>query len=158
MTDAPTSPLVVVGVDGSPAAEVALDIAIEEARLRHARLHVTYAYAALGAPLTGSTGHDYYEQTEHEAHEVLERAAAAGDSDAGEVGEAGGVRGDSRPEIDVAECVGVAWADAALHLLLRGVRCTRCRRSARCWVREVSRCVGGVSVSSFSAMSSIPAG
>ena len=77
MTDAPTSPLVVVGVDGSPAAAVALEIALEEARLRHARLHVTYAYAALGAPLTGSTGHDYYEQTEHEAHEVLERAAAA---------------------------------------------------------------------------------
>ena len=77
MTDAPPSPLVVVGVDGSPEAATALEIAIEEARLRQARLHVTYAYPALGAPLTGTTGHDYYEQTEHEAHDVLHRAAAA---------------------------------------------------------------------------------
>jgi len=77
MTDAPASPLVVVGVDGSPEAAIALEIAIEEARLRHARLHVTYAYPALGSPLTGTTGHDYYEQTEHEAHEVLQRAATA---------------------------------------------------------------------------------
>ena len=77
MTDAPTSPLVVIGVDGSPEATVALEFAIEEARLRGARLHVTYAYPALGAPLTGTTGHDYYEQTEHEAHGVLEHAAAA---------------------------------------------------------------------------------
>ena len=78
MTDTPTSSLVVVGVDGSPEAATALEIAIEEARLRHARLHVTYAYPALGAPLTGSTGHDYYEQTEHEAREVLQHVAAAG--------------------------------------------------------------------------------
>jgi nucleotide-binding universal stress UspA family protein len=77
MTDAPPSPLVVVGVDGSPEASTALEIAVEEARLRQARLHVTYAYPALGAPLTGTTGHDYYEQTEHEAHDVLQRAAAA---------------------------------------------------------------------------------
>jgi nucleotide-binding universal stress UspA family protein len=77
MTDAPSSPLVVVGVDGSPEAAIALEIAIEEARLRQARLHVTYAYPALASPLTGTTGHDYYEQTEHDAHDVLERAAAA---------------------------------------------------------------------------------
>jgi nucleotide-binding universal stress UspA family protein len=77
MTDAAPSPLVVVGVDGSPEAATALEIAIEEARLRQARLHVTYAYPALGAPLTGTTGHEYYEQTEHEAHDVLQRAAAA---------------------------------------------------------------------------------
>jgi nucleotide-binding universal stress UspA family protein len=80
MTDAPPSPLVVVGVDGSPEAATALEIAIEEARLRQARLHVTYAYPALGAPLTGTTGHDYYEQTEHEAHDVLQRAAAVAPS------------------------------------------------------------------------------
>ncbi|MGA3216332.1 MAG: universal stress protein [Acidimicrobiales bacterium] len=83
MTDTPTSPLVVVGVDGSPAAAIALEIAIEEARLRRARLHVTYAYAALGAPLTGSTGHDYYEQTEHDAKEVLQRASASAPSTEG---------------------------------------------------------------------------
>jgi nucleotide-binding universal stress UspA family protein len=75
--------LVVVGVDGSPAAAIALEIAIEEARLRRARLHVTYAYAALGAPLTGSTGHDYYEQTEHDAKEVLQRASASAPSTEG---------------------------------------------------------------------------
>jgi nucleotide-binding universal stress UspA family protein len=83
MTDTPTLPLVVVGVDGSPAAASALEVAIEEARLRQARLRVTYAYAALGVPLTGSTGHDYYEQTEHEAKEVLQRAAAAAASTEG---------------------------------------------------------------------------
>lgn len=77
MTDAPNSPLVIVGVDGSPEAAIALEIAIEEARLRQAHLHVTYAYPALGAPLTGGTAHDYYAQTEREAREVLERAAAA---------------------------------------------------------------------------------
>ena len=48
--------LIVVGVDGSPEAAAALEIAIEEARLRQARLHVTYAYPTLGAPITGSTG------------------------------------------------------------------------------------------------------
>ncbi len=83
MTDTPASTLVVVGVDGSAEATTALEIAIEEARLRSARLHVTYAYPALGVPLTGSTGHDYYEQTEHEAHEVLERAAATAPSTEG---------------------------------------------------------------------------
>jgi nucleotide-binding universal stress UspA family protein len=80
MTDVPSSPLVVVGVDGSAEAAAALEIAVEEARLRAARLHVTYAYAAMASPLTGSTGHDYYEQTENEAKEVLQRAAAAAPS------------------------------------------------------------------------------
>ncbi|MGA2530567.1 MAG: universal stress protein [Acidimicrobiales bacterium] len=83
MSDTPASSLVVVGVDGSPEAATALEIAIEEARLRSARLHVTYAYPALGAPLTGSTGHDYYEQTEHDAHDVLQKAAAAAASTEG---------------------------------------------------------------------------
>jgi nucleotide-binding universal stress UspA family protein len=77
MTDAPAPPLIVVGVDGSPEAALALELAIEEARLRRARLHVIYAYAALASPLTGSTGHDYYAQTEHDARELLERAAIA---------------------------------------------------------------------------------
>jgi len=78
MTDAPSSPLIVVGVDGSPASAGALEVAVEEARLRRARLHVIYAYPAMASPLTGSTGHDYYEQTEHEAREVLQHVAAAG--------------------------------------------------------------------------------
>ena len=73
MTDAAATPLIVVGVDGSPEAAAALEIAIEEARLRHGRLHVTYAYPTMGAPLTGSTAKDYYAQTEHEAEAVLAR-------------------------------------------------------------------------------------
>ena len=77
MTDAPPPPLIVVGVDGSPEAASALEVAIEEARLRRAVLHVIYAYPAMGSPLTGSTGKDYYLQTEHDAREVLEQAAAA---------------------------------------------------------------------------------
>lgn len=36
---------IVVGVDGSPRALRALQFAVEEARLRHARLQATYAYA-----------------------------------------------------------------------------------------------------------------
>jgi nucleotide-binding universal stress UspA family protein len=77
MTDIAPPPLIVVGVDGSPEAASALAVAIDEARLRHAVLHVVYAYAAMGSPLTGSTGKDYYVQTEHDAREVLERASTA---------------------------------------------------------------------------------
>lgn len=83
MTDASLPPLIVVGVDGSPSAASTLEVAIEEARFRHAVLHVTYAYPALGSPLTGSTGKDYYEQTHHDAREILERVAAAAPSTEG---------------------------------------------------------------------------
>ncbi len=83
MTDAPSPPLIVVGVDGSPEAAAALEVAIEEARLRHGVLHVTYAYPAMGSTLTGSTATDYYVQTEHEARQVLQRAAASAPSTEG---------------------------------------------------------------------------
>ncbi|MGD0982810.1 MAG: universal stress protein [Acidimicrobiales bacterium] len=83
MTDAAPSPLIVVGVDGSPQAASALAVAIEEARLRRAVLHVTYAYPAMGAPLTGSTAKEYYGETEHDARGVLERAAAVAPSTEG---------------------------------------------------------------------------
>ena len=79
MTD-PAAPLIVVGVDGSPVAANALEFAVEEARLRHAALHVTYAYPVIGLPVTGSTGRDYYEQTEAAAKAVLEGIVAAAPS------------------------------------------------------------------------------
>jgi nucleotide-binding universal stress UspA family protein len=76
MTDAP-QPRIVVGVDGSPEAATALEFAIEETRLRKGALHVTYAYAAMASPLTGSTSEDYYAHVEHEAKELLQRASGA---------------------------------------------------------------------------------
>ncbi len=72
MSDDHSSPLIVVGIDGSPLSETALGFAIEEARLRHAALHVTYAYPVLASVLTGSTGNDYYEQVESEAKTFLQ--------------------------------------------------------------------------------------
>jgi nucleotide-binding universal stress UspA family protein len=77
MTEAPTTPLIVVGVDGSPEAGVALEFAVEEALLRQAPLRVIYAYPVVGA-LTGSTGDELYPHLEAEAQAVLEQAAAAG--------------------------------------------------------------------------------
>jgi nucleotide-binding universal stress UspA family protein len=67
-----TNPRIVVGVDGSPLSMNALEFAAEEAQLRHGHLHVTYAYPVMERPVTGSTGHDYYEQVESEAREFLE--------------------------------------------------------------------------------------
>lgn len=78
MTDArstPTSPLVLVGVDGSPGARAALEVAVEEARLRDARLHVTYAYPVVES-LTGTTGEGLYTHLEAEAKALLEEVAA----------------------------------------------------------------------------------
>lgn len=83
MSGTSASPLVVVGVDGSPQAAAALEVAIDEARLRHARLHVTYAYPSMGAPLTGSTARDYYSETEHDAGLVLQKAAESAPATAG---------------------------------------------------------------------------
>ena len=79
MTEAPTTPLIVVGVDGSPEAGVALEFAVEEARLRQGLLRVIYAYPVVGA-LTGSTGDELYPHLEAEAQEVLQKASAAGPS------------------------------------------------------------------------------
>jgi nucleotide-binding universal stress UspA family protein len=80
MTDAKSPSLIVVGVDGSPLAKTALEFAIEEARIRHADLHVTYAYPVMASPLTGSTGRDYYEQVEAEAKEFMQQIIAAAPS------------------------------------------------------------------------------
>lgn len=72
MTDVPAQSRIVVGVDGSPLAANALEFAIEEAQLRHAALHVTYAYTVMASVVTGSTGKDYYEQVEREAKDFLQ--------------------------------------------------------------------------------------
>lgn len=63
----PTASVIVVGVDGSDAANNALEFAIEEARLRDATLQVTYAYPVIDRPVSGSTGKDYYDQVEIDA-------------------------------------------------------------------------------------------
>ena len=82
MTDAPP-PRIVVGFDGSPVARLALEFAIDEARLHKASLYVTYAYPAMAGALTGSTGKDYYEQVESEARELLQGLVAAAPSTEG---------------------------------------------------------------------------
>jgi nucleotide-binding universal stress UspA family protein len=83
MTDVQAHPLIIVGVDGSPLAETALAFAIEEARLREAVLHVTYAYPAMASGLTGSTGNDYYQQVEEEAKTFLQGVLAKAPSTQG---------------------------------------------------------------------------
>ena len=82
MSDSPT-PLIVVGVDGSAASANALEFAIEEARLRSATLHVTYAYPVIDRHVTGSTGKDYYEQAQAHATAFLKEMMDAAPSTEG---------------------------------------------------------------------------
>ncbi len=82
MTDAPR-PRIVVGVDGSPLATNALEYAIEEAQLRKAELHITYAYPVMAMGVTGSTGKDYYDSVEHDAREFLQGIMAKAPSTEG---------------------------------------------------------------------------
>jgi nucleotide-binding universal stress UspA family protein len=67
-----TNPRIVVGVDGSALSMNAVEFAIEEARLRHGHLHVTYAYPVMERHVTGSTGKDYYDQVEADARTFME--------------------------------------------------------------------------------------
>ena len=76
MTNDHSVPLIIVGIDGSPLSETALEYAVEEARLRKGNLRVTYAYPVLASGLTGSTGNDYYQQVESEAKIFLEGVMA----------------------------------------------------------------------------------
>ena len=82
MTDAPP-PRIVVGVDGSPLATNALEYAIEEAQLRKAELHITYAYPVMAMGVTGSTGKDYYDSVESEAKKFLQGIMAKAPSTEG---------------------------------------------------------------------------
>lgn len=77
------APLIVVGVDGSPASSNALEFAIEEAQFRHAELHITYAYPVMHRPVTGSTGKDYYDQVEADAKEFIQEMMKAAPSTEG---------------------------------------------------------------------------
>ena len=104
MADANNSPRIVVGVDGSPLARSALEFAIEEARLRGARLHVTYAYPAMASALTGSTGKDYYEQVESDARELLQGLVGDAPSTEGVDVEWIAVPGNPSEEIGRASC------------------------------------------------------
>ena len=61
---------VIVGVDGSPPGGRALALGIEEARFRHAKLSVIYAFPAL-VSLFGTTAHEYYPQLQKEAETAL---------------------------------------------------------------------------------------
>jgi nucleotide-binding universal stress UspA family protein len=76
MTNDHSVPLIIVGIDGSPLSETALEYAVEEARLRKGNLRVTYAYPVLASGLTGSTGNDYYQQVESEAKTFLQGVMA----------------------------------------------------------------------------------
>jgi nucleotide-binding universal stress UspA family protein len=70
---------IVVGIDGSPAAQAALSWAIDEARLRGLGLRIIYAFPAL-VSFFGTTAHEYYPQVEAEAHKVFEQALASAPS------------------------------------------------------------------------------
>jgi nucleotide-binding universal stress UspA family protein len=80
MSNVPGSaPVIVVGVDGSPEAAAALAWAIDEARLRQARLTIVHAFPALMS-FFGTTAHEYYPQVEKEAHERFDAILAAAPS------------------------------------------------------------------------------
>ena len=111
MTDTQQRPRIVVGVDGSPQGATALEFAIEEARLRGAELHVTYAYPSMASPITGATAHDYYAQVEAEAKDVLQKATAAAPSTEG---------------------IEVEWLGVPANACTtRTARCSSCARSTR---------------------------
>jgi nucleotide-binding universal stress UspA family protein len=66
---------IVVGIDGSPTAEKALDRAIQLARASGARLHVVSAYEPAHAHVSGAPSGEGYQVSESfKADSVLERA------------------------------------------------------------------------------------
>jgi nucleotide-binding universal stress UspA family protein len=67
---------IVVGIDGSPTAEKALDRAIELARASGARLHVVSAYEPVPARVTGGApaAEEYQVAPSFKADAVLQRA------------------------------------------------------------------------------------
>jgi nucleotide-binding universal stress UspA family protein len=73
-----TPPLVVVGVDGSPEAEGALAFAIEEARLRGARLRIVSAWEPSSAAYAGeafAATPDIFVEAEQHAEDLVRSAA-----------------------------------------------------------------------------------
>ena len=67
---------IVVGIDGSPTAEIALDRAIELARGSGGRLHVVSAYEPAQARVTGGapSGESYQAPSDFKVEGVLQRA------------------------------------------------------------------------------------
>ena len=75
---------IVVGVDGSASAQVALRWAVEEARLRSAELDVVHAWEYLGVVTVGYVAVDRAQMEEAATllvEQVLEQAGAAKDDD-----------------------------------------------------------------------------
>ncbi len=66
---------VIVGIDGSPQAQVALAWAVDEARLHGLGLRVIHAFPAL-VSFFGTTAHEYYPQVEAEARAMFEKTLA----------------------------------------------------------------------------------
>ena len=65
---------IVVGIDGSPTAEIALKKAIELARTSGARLHVVSAYEPVPARVSGAPAEEFQAPSDFKADAVLERA------------------------------------------------------------------------------------
>jgi nucleotide-binding universal stress UspA family protein len=67
---------IVVGIDGSPTAEIALERAIELARVSGARLHVVSAYEPVPARVSGGApaAEEYQAPPSFKADAVLDRA------------------------------------------------------------------------------------
>ena len=67
---------IIVGIDGSPTAEMALDRAIELARGSGGRLHVVSAYEPSQARVTGGapSGEEYLAPPDYKVEGVLQRA------------------------------------------------------------------------------------
>jgi nucleotide-binding universal stress UspA family protein len=66
---------IVVGIDGSPTAEIALERAIEVACVSGARLHVVSAYEPVPARVSGApAGEDFQAPSDFKADAALQRA------------------------------------------------------------------------------------
>src|SRR5271169_4383375 len=76
MNEPGDQPVIVAGIDGSPESATALAWAIEEARLRNARLNVVFAFPAL-VSFFGTTAHEYYPKVETDAREQFDAMLAA---------------------------------------------------------------------------------
>lgn len=77
----PTAPYMVVGIDGSPEADAALEFALAEATLRGIRLRVVCAWEPPSAAYVGeafAASPDVFDAAEQHADATLRRALARG--------------------------------------------------------------------------------
>jgi nucleotide-binding universal stress UspA family protein len=101
--------LVVVGVDGSPASLAAMHAAYEEARLRHARLHVVIAWQLTWSEIAIETPVVVRKIVEHNT-QILESALAAVDHGRADGVDVSGELRNGHPATELLE----AAADATL--------------------------------------------